>query len=73
MPGPDNRRRSRWAKILSSRSGKPLAGRLISSPEGDFAMPNKRFAECQSVYALKQAESGPPFKEVCRKVGVVEA
>ena len=36
-------------------------------------MPKKRFTEGQIVYALKQAESGTPAKEVCRKVGVSEA
>ena len=35
-------------------------------------MPKKRFTEGQIVYALKQAESGTPVKEVCRKIGVTE-
>ena len=35
-------------------------------------MPKKAFAEEQIVYALRQAESGTPVVEVCRKLGVTE-
>ena len=35
-------------------------------------MPRKRFTESQIVYALKQAESGTPAREVCRTMGVTE-
>ena len=35
-------------------------------------MPKKVFAEEQIVYALRQAESGTPVVEVCRKLGVTE-
>ena len=35
-------------------------------------MSKKVFAEEQIVYALRQAESGTPVVEVCRKLGVTE-
>ena len=35
-------------------------------------MPKKVFAEEQIVYALRQAESGTPVVEVCRRLGVTE-
>ncbi len=35
-------------------------------------MTRKTFSEEQIVYALRQAESGTPVVEVCRKLGVTE-
>jgi putative transposase len=35
-------------------------------------MKRKRFTEEQIAYALRQAESGTPVAEVCRKLGVTE-
>ncbi len=35
-------------------------------------MKRKRFTEEQISYALKQAESGTPVTEVCRKLGISE-
>ena len=35
-------------------------------------MKRKRFTEEQITYALRQAESGMPVAEVCRKLGVTE-
>ena len=35
-------------------------------------MKRKRFTEEQITYALRQAESGTPVAEVCRKLGVTE-
>jgi putative transposase len=35
-------------------------------------MKRKRFTEQQIAYALRQAESGTPVAEVCRKLGVTE-
>ena len=35
-------------------------------------MKRKRFTEEQITYALRQAESGIPVTEVCRKLGVTE-
>jgi len=35
-------------------------------------MKRKRFTEEQITYALRQAESGIPVAEVCRKLGVTE-
>ncbi len=35
-------------------------------------MKRKRFTEEQIAYALRQAESGTPVAEVCRKLGVSE-
>ena len=35
-------------------------------------MKRKRFTEEQIMYALRQAESGTPVAEVCRKLGVTE-
>jgi putative transposase len=35
-------------------------------------MARKAFAEEQIVYALRQAESGTPVVEVCRRLGVTE-
>ncbi len=35
-------------------------------------MSKKRFSEEQIIYALKQAESGRPVREVCRELGVSE-
>lgn len=36
-------------------------------------MPKKRFSEVQIAFALKQAESGTPVGEICRKMGVADA
>jgi len=33
-------------------------------------MKKSRFTDEQIVFALKQAESGTPIEEVCRKIGV---
>ncbi len=35
-------------------------------------MKRKRFTEEQITYALRQAESGTPVTEICRKLGVTE-
>jgi len=35
-------------------------------------MKRKRFTEEQITYALRQAESGTPVAEICRKLGVSE-
>ena len=35
-------------------------------------MKRKRYTDEQIAYALRQAESGTPIKEVCRKLGVSE-
>jgi putative transposase len=35
-------------------------------------MKRKRFTEEQIAYALRQAESGTPVAEVCRKLGISE-
>lgn len=35
-------------------------------------MKRKRFTEEQIAYALRQAESGTPVAEICRKLGVTE-
>ena len=35
-------------------------------------MKRKRFTEEQITYALRQAESGTPVAEICRKMGVSE-
>ena len=36
-------------------------------------MPKKRFSEEQIAFALRQAESGTPVGEICRKMGVADA
>jgi putative transposase len=36
-------------------------------------MPKKRFSEEQIAFALRQAESGAPVGEICRKMGVADA
>ena len=36
-------------------------------------MPKKRFSDEQIAFALRQAESGTPVGEICRKMGVAEA
>jgi putative transposase len=36
-------------------------------------MPRRRFTEEQIGFALRQAESGTPVPEVCRKLGIAEA
>ena len=36
-------------------------------------MPKKRFSEEQIAFALRQAESGAPAGEICRKMGVADA
>jgi len=36
-------------------------------------MPKKRFSEEQIAFALRQAESGTPAGEICRKMGVADA
>jgi len=36
-------------------------------------MKRKRFTEEQIVFALRQAESGTPVEEICRKMGASEA
>ena len=36
-------------------------------------MPRKRFTDEQIAFALRQAESGTPVGEICRKMGVSEA
>ncbi len=35
-------------------------------------MKRKRFTEEQIIFTLRQAESGVPIKELCRKIGVSE-
>lgn len=35
-------------------------------------MPRKNFSEEQIVRTLREAESGTPIKEVCRKLGITE-
>ena len=36
-------------------------------------MKRSKFTEQQIVFALKQAETGIPVAEVCRKIGILEA
>ncbi len=36
-------------------------------------MKKTKFTESQIVFALKQAETGVPVEEVCRKIGISEA
>jgi putative transposase len=36
-------------------------------------MKRSKFTEQQIVFALKQAETGVPVEEVCRKIGISEA
>lgn len=36
-------------------------------------MKKSKFTEQQIVFALKQAETGIPVAEVCRKIGISEA
>ena len=36
-------------------------------------MPKKRFSEEQIAFALRQAESGTPVGDICRKMGVADA
>ena len=36
-------------------------------------MKRKRFTEEQIAFALRQAESGTPVEEICRKMGASEA
>ena len=36
-------------------------------------MPKKRMSEEQIAFALRQAESGTPVAEICRRLGVSEA
>jgi putative transposase len=36
-------------------------------------MKKSKFTEQQIVFALKQAETGVPVAEVCRKIGISEA
>jgi putative transposase len=36
-------------------------------------MKKSKFTEQQIVFALKQAETGIPIEEVCRKIGISEA
>ncbi len=36
-------------------------------------MKKSKFTEQQIVFALKQAETGVPVEEVCRKIGISEA
>lgn len=36
-------------------------------------MKKSKFTEPQIVFALKQAETGVPVEEVCRKIGISEA
>jgi putative transposase len=38
----------------------------------DFAMKTSKFTEEQIAFALKQAETGTPVKEVIRKMGITE-
>ena len=36
-------------------------------------MKKSKFTEQQIIFALKQAETGVPVAEVCRKIGILEA
>lgn len=36
-------------------------------------MKKSKFTESQIIFALKQAETGTPVEEVCRKIGISEA
>lgn len=36
-------------------------------------MPRKKFSDEQIAFALRQAETGTPVGEICRKMGVAEA
>ena len=36
-------------------------------------MPKKRFTDEQIAFALRQAESGTPVAEICRKAGISQA
>jgi putative transposase len=36
-------------------------------------MKKSKFTEAQIVFAIKQAETGTPVNEVCRKMGISEA
>ena len=38
----------------------------------DFAMKKSKFTESQIAFALKQAETGTPIREVIRKMGISE-
>ena len=38
-----------------------------------MAMKRSKYTESQVVFALKQAETGTPVAEVCRKMGISEA
>ena len=37
------------------------------------SMKRSRFSEEQIVYAIRQAESGPPMGDLCRQLGVNKA
>ena len=38
-----------------------------------MAMKRSKYTESQVVFAIKQAETGTPVAEVCRKMGISEA
>lgn len=47
--------------------------RTWSSKGRDAPKPNKRFADEQVTFALRQTDGGAPVGEICRKLGVSEA
>ena len=64
----------RKCKLICSRKTGPLKTRENDVESGrnfgETTMKKSRFTDEQIVFALKQAESGVPVEEVCRKIGV---